>query len=207
MKKKDGSYIWVYDKGKKLTSEDGRAAFISIIIDISETAELQDKLLKEATLDSLTQVYNRKEASNLIELDLKKSKSRALLLMDIDNFKTINETCGNLIGDDILIALTSILKSNTRENDIIARVGGDEFIVYLKNISKEEDVFNKANKISNDFKKYFSKECANSNLSISIGAVLSYQENESFVNLYRLADMALYDVKYSLKGNVKVTTV
>lgn len=207
MKKKDGSYIWVYDRGKKIISEDGRPAIISIIIDISETVELQNKLIREATLDSLTQVYNRKEATKLIELDLKKSKSRAILLMDIDNLKTINDACGHLIGDDVLVALTSILKANTRENDIIARVGGDEFIVYLKNINKEEDVLNKANKICNDFKEYFTKECENANLSISIGAVLSEQENDSFINLYRLADMALYDVKFSLKGNVKVTTI
>lgn len=207
MKKKDGSYIWVYDKGKKVISEDGRPAIISIIVDISETVKLQDKLLKEATLDSLTQVYNRKEATKLIELDLKKSKSRAMLLMDIDNFKFINDTCGHLVGDDVLVTLTSILKANTRENDIIARVGGDEFIVYLKNINKVEDVLNKANKICDDFKNHFAKECVNSNLSISIGATLSYQENDSFVNLYRLADMALYDVKFSEKGNVKVTMV
>ncbi|HBB29800.1 MAG TPA: hypothetical protein DC000_11270, partial [Clostridiales bacterium] len=140
MKKKDGSYIWVYDRGKKIISEDGRPAIISIIIDISETVELQNKLIREATLDSLTQVYNRKEETKLIELDLKKSKSRAILLMDLDNLKTINDACGHLIGDEVLVALTSILKANTRENDIIARVGGDEFIVYLKNINKEEDV-------------------------------------------------------------------
>ena len=207
MKKKDGSYIWVYDKGRKIISEDGRPAIISIIIDISETVELQNQLIKEATLDSLTQVYNRKEATKLIDLDLKKSKSRAILLMDIDNYKAINANCGHLVGDDVLVTLTSILKANTRENDIIARVGGDEFIVYLKNINKEEDVLNKANKIKSDFIEHFTKECENANLSISIGAVLSEQDNDSFINLYRLADMALYDVKFSSKGNVKVTIV
>ena len=205
MKKKDGSYIWVFDKGKKVVTENERLAVISIIVDITETVELQKKLLREATLDSLTQVYNRKEATNLIELDLKKSKSRALLLLDIENFKKFDDSCENLMRDDVLVILTSILKSNTRENDIIARVGGDEFIVYLKNMSREEDVINKANTICKEFKAHLIKNCKDVNLNISIGGVLSNKDNDTFINLYRFADMALYDVKLSQQGNIKLT--
>lgn len=204
MKKKDGSYIWVFDKGKRLVSDDGKPIIMCIIIDITETVELQKKLLKEATLDTLTQVYNRKEACKLIELDLKKSKSRALLLLDIENFIIADESCDNLMKDDILVVLTSILRSNTRENDIIARVGGDEFIVYLKNISKEEDVKNKANKICDEFKSQLRNNCKDADLSISIGGVLSNLDNDTFINLYRIADMALYDAKFSHKKSIKI---
>ena len=89
---KGGRIIWVSDIGKKIKSEDGRDAMISIMTDVSDRIERENQLIKEAQLDPLTGLYNRKRAISLIEADFLKEKSGTLYICDVDNFKSMNDT-------------------------------------------------------------------------------------------------------------------
>ena len=128
MRRKNGTYLWVYDKGALSPPRTVAPPMISIIMDISTSIELQKRLTKEATVDALTHLLNRREAVRRLEMDDGKG---ALMLIDIDDFKQLNDHLGHQVGDSVLVELGKILKENVRENDVAARFGGDEFLVYL----------------------------------------------------------------------------
>ena len=107
---KGGRIIWVSDIGKKIKSEDGRDAMISIM----------NQLIKEAQLDPLTGLYNRKRAISLIEADFLKEKSGTLYICDVDNFKSMNDTKGHLAGDRALIHLAKLIRHYADENCVTA---------------------------------------------------------------------------------------
>lgn len=204
LKKKDNSYFWVHDRGKQIITDDGREVVIFIIMDISQTIELQEKLIKEATLDPLTHIYNRREAFRLIEILINANKIGTLIIIDIDNFKEINDEYGHFAGDEVLTDLATILQYNTRKNDIVARLGGDEFIIYFSKIVDRKYLINKAELLCQEFYELEQKKYPILSVGISIGGATHYNK-EKLTELYNRADQLLYQVKENLKGAVKIS--
>lgn len=167
--------------------------FIGTIKNITQEKEKEQKLLDSAQKDSMTQLLNHAATKKAVqEYLLKKSfhESFALMILDLDYFKTINDTKGHLFGDKMLIGMAEILKQNTRKVDILGRIGGDEFLILLKN-AKKQTVIKRADKILNCVKK-ISKEIK---MSCSIGIVFTSNKLEGYDNIFKKADTALYEAK------------
>lgn len=128
---KDNKIIWVNDIGKKIITDDGREAMISIMTDISDRVEKEKQLKYEAEHDPLTRLNNRKNAVRLMEEELKKSNGGHFFICDVDNFKSVNDTKGHATGDNILIQLAVIIQNQAGEDSITARLGGDEYILFF----------------------------------------------------------------------------
>jgi len=111
-------------------------AIVLIIFEIRAKSVTEKELYFASITDSLTQVYNRGKIIDLFKENL--TSSNAVLLMDIDNFKEINDKHGHIVGDEVLVTMTDIVKGSIREGDAMGRYGGEEFLVILQNITQEE---------------------------------------------------------------------
>lgn len=173
---------------------------IGIIEDISEA--------KEAEYDLLTRLYNRKSTEEMIRHQLKVRPSRqpyAFLLLDVDRFKTVNDSFGHPIGDRVLEATADLLRATFREEDILGRLGGDEFCVFLSGDHLEKSRLESAlvalRTKSHDILKFPAGE--KPLVSFSCGAVFSCSPH-SFDKLYAVADEALYRVKEGGRDNFEI---
>lgn len=147
-------------------------------------------LQQESRRDHLTNCYNRRMLERSIIDYLNGNKNPFVFaILDIDNFKILNDTYGHLIGDKILVKFVNILKKFLSKSDIIGRFGGDEFIVLIKNIASKE----KVEEIFKNIITTFSKDCIYS-VTCSIGAIIE-KENISYNRLFKCADIALYTAK------------
>lgn len=155
-----------------------------------------EELVKSSKLDAFTEVLNKKAFQLHVEEKIKEKdidKKGAFFIIDIDNFKSVNDTCGHLIGDHVIVKIASVLRKNIRKNDLIGRVGGDEFCIYLDDIASLEDVNKKAYfilKLIRDM--HIDGLCVP--LTISMGACIVEADN-NFDKIYKNADLALYQAK------------
>ena len=160
-----------------------------------------------AQTDSLTKLLNKAASQEKIGEMIKNSTSGALLMIDLDNFKPVNDIYGHSAGDKILIKLAELIKSTIRENDLAGRMGGDEFIVFLENVSSEITLKAKTTYLNEEIIKYAKKlfgETMNIPLSVSIGAVFVPNAGRDFQTLYIKADKALYEVKKHGKQGISI---
>lgn len=196
---KSGSFIWVYDKGKRVLADDGREAIISVIIDVSDSVHAQERLRQEAINDPLTQILNRREGIRLIEFCMTNCSRGLLLMLDIDNFKKINDIYGHQAGDEVLQNLAGMLNAHVRSQDIAARLGGDEFIIYINDIDEPKIAADKLKAVNENFASHYRELYPEAEISLSAGLVIR-QNNESFNEIYARADKALYEAKKLGKG-------
>ncbi len=180
----------IFDNGKKPVFTIGKAA------DINE----QKSLEVLSRTDLLTNCYNKITAETLIADSIieQNDNNHAMFIVDIDNFKAINDNLGHHFGDLVLSEIASNLRNYFRNADIIGRIGGDEFIVFLRNVNDQNIIEDKAQKISKAFQNTYSGENKNYKISGSIGIALYPKDGSTFEEMYKSADKALYQSK--LKG-------
>lgn len=160
--------------------------------------QLQNETKKSLT-DTLTGLYNREYLVNELTNWLENGNSGTLFMIDLDNFKNINDTYGHMTGDKILQKLAEILKTHARDNDIACRLAGDEFVVFYKDLTDKEIVAEKAERIIRMFAEKIGDTEYAGRVSVSIGIRITLG-NESFQNLYEQADKSLYFVKNNGKN-------
>lgn len=155
--------------------------------------------LEEAHLDSLTGLLNKGIAEKRINELIRCLQQGVLLIIDLDNFKMINDHFGHLCGDAVLTDMSEELKCIFRKDDILARVGGDEFLAYLAGITKEETKC----RMEKLLKNLLGIEINNTKglVSCGIGAACYPEDARDFQELYQKADMALYQRKSEGKGS------
>ncbi len=176
---------------------------------LEETLSHQERELiiskRKAERDALVQVYNKTTSQIKIDECLAQSKQGAFFILDIDNFKTINDTKGHPFGDKVLIYLTKRITGTFRENDIIGRIGGDEFIIFLETESTLELIENKARELCMDINVPFADEQGDTvKITISIGIALAPDHGTDFETLYQHADTALYQSKRNGKNTFSI---
>ncbi|HHY13146.1 MAG TPA: GGDEF domain-containing protein, partial [Thermoanaerobacterales bacterium] len=169
-------------------------SIIGKLIDVSEEVAEKEKLIIKSQLDGMTGVYNAITTRKLIEEHLKNKEydiRDAFILLDCDNFKNINDTFGHLAGDKVLKHVGLSLKNIFRKTDIIGRVGGDEFCVYVRDIPSIDFIKNRCEKINQMINcQVFNKI----NVTVSIGVVLVKGE-KTYESVFHKADIALYEAK------------
>ena len=173
---------------------------------IIENLEKIRKLEVKSSTDSLTKLLNKSAAQREIG-ELVKKSSGALLMIDFDSFKLVNDIYGHNMGDKILIRFAELIKSVIRENDLAGRMGGDEFVVFLQNVDDEKILQAKTAYLNEEILRTARKllgEDMQIPLGTSIGAVFVPREGKDFATLYKKADKALYEVKQHGKHSLAV---
>ncbi|MGX9756041.1 diguanylate cyclase domain-containing protein [Clostridioides difficile] len=166
------------------------------IKDIDKQKKEEIELKFKAERDILTGIYNKGTTETLIKrflsLDKAKESSHAFFIIDLDDFKAINDNLGHAFGDKVLVEVSKKLASIFREDDIIGRIGGDEFVVFIKNMKNMKFIENKAIELCNAFRNYYTGLNKSYKVSCSIGISIMPNHGTSFIELYEKADKALY---------------
>lgn len=193
----DGSVKWVRNEVKFLTNVDDNHLCVMIFVkDIDEEKCKEQEIHLSAKMDKMTMVYNRETTMQAITEILHNSSDRrhALFMIDVDNFKKLNDTLGHQAGDEFLIEIATIIKNNFRQNDIVGRVGGDEFFALMKNIPNNKMIHKKADEILKNVAE-LCKNYENISLSVSIGISIYPVNGTSLDELYLCADNSMYQSK------------
>lgn len=208
---KDGSYRWFHDRGKITQwNEDGSPLFAAgIVFDITEKKEQEEKLLevnqlleKESNTDPLTGIRNRRSIMAELEYRLEQSASHhvplTILLLDLDHFKSLNDTYGHLQGDEALKAVTAAVSHTIRGLDSVGRYGGEEFLVILPNTSYEH-----GRSVGERIRENVERLSFANGMHVTIsGGVASYA-GESCQDLIQAADDKLYEAKTQGRNRIR----
>lgn len=167
------------------------------------TEEIEnDRLIKHmAYHDALTSLHNRayfvpKVKDRLTRLTASSSKESALILIDLNRFKRINDTYGHAIGDQVLQHTAMLLKQAVRSNDLVARLGGDEFVIFLENFPTQQAVTDWNRRLQDNFKKnLFISDAITLQIEPSIGIAFFPADADHFEDLFQLADANMYEHK------------
>ena len=219
---KDGSIIWGEILSKQELDVNGNIiGYHGITREITKRRELQEKIEQLAYCDTLTKLPNRRSLDDKINFIMSKSersqKYCALVFIDLDNFKPLNDTYGHNIGDLLLIEVANRLKSSIRKLDAVARIGGDEFVIVLDEFDEDiktskEDIFKVVEKIRIYLAQPYKFSIINEdkenieiehNCTASIGICIFKGEEESSKNIYKCADSAMYEAKESGRNTIK----
>ena len=193
-KDKNGNYRWVRWMGRLVRGRLGTPqVFLGKISDVQDEMTKEQDLLEKASIDGLTGALNRKSAEAKIgELMQNKNCKGYLFMIDIDDFKTVNDTMGHAFGDEVLRNLAVRLQSMFRATDIVGRTGGDEFMVFLKDIRDITMIEREGKKIEQFFHQFEVGEYVKYSVTASVGAAVFPGDGKSFEELYKAADNALY---------------
>ena len=173
--------------------------------DITQRKQATAKLEYAAFHDSLTGLYNRAGLITYLNQEItnihdNQAYSFALLFLDLDGFKFVNDSFGHLFGDLLLVAVSKRLKECSREQDILARFGGDEFVILLPNIKKVAEAVTISTRIQQTLKPAFKIDRQEAFVETSIGIVIDQDKNTNASNILRNGDIALYKAKEKGKG-------
>ncbi|GGA97030.1 GGDEF domain-containing protein [Brucella endophytica] len=186
---------------------DGRPATLSTIMDITERRRAEAHVTYLAHHDPLTGAANRTVFTREIERAAAKladgGRAFGVLMIDLDDFKLVNDTLGHAAGDAVLVEVTKRLKKRLREADIVARLGGDEFAVLAPGLESREQIEVLAGRISQELALITSIEGCPIRIGASIGGAVAPADATEADDLLRCADLALYRAKGSLKGEVR----
>ncbi len=173
--------------------------------ELAKRRQAEAELARYAHYDSLTNLPNRRlfhsHLGQALELAHRNHRKLAVLFIDLDHFKSINDTWGHTVGDRLLQGVAKWLKSCLRASDVVARLGGDEFIILLPEITQAEDAITVAKKLIGTLKKPFRIEGRELFTSASIGISLYPDDGDTPETLMKNADTAMYCVKQEGRNN------
>ncbi len=201
LRHKDGTYRWVLCRGMAVWDQSGHAVRMAgSISDITDRKIAEERLLHDALHDTLTGLANRVLFVDRLAQAICRAKRTphyrfAVLFLDLDNFKDINDTMGHLVGDRLLVKVAEILQSGIRSIDTLARLGGDEFIILLDDIQDEQSILRVPQWIREQFSRPIQVDQYEIFVSASVGIVSGSAEYQKSEDIIRDADIAMYVAK------------
>jgi diguanylate cyclase (GGDEF)-like protein/PAS domain S-box-containing protein len=207
---RDGTYRWVLSRGIAVRDGDGTAhRMAGSMTDVSLRKAAEEKLLHEAIHDVLTGLPNRALFMDLLARCVARAKRRkgylfAVLFLDLDRFKIINDSLGHLVGDQLLVGIARRLEQCLRPEDTVARLGGDEFTVLLEDINDVSDPTRVAERVHKELQSPFHLAGHEVYTSASIGIALSSAGYDAPDQILRDADTAMYRAKALGRGRHEV---
>ena len=202
----DGDWIWVSSRGVAVTGADGEPARMAgSLTDITTRKSYEEQLVHDALHDALTGLPNRALLLDRIDLALKQSRrstgSRfAVLFLDLDRFKTINDSLGHHVGDRLLVQVAQRLQDPLRPGDTVARLGGDEFAILLPHIRSITNATHVAQRVLSALCQSFTVDGHEVSPMASIGIAVSATEYQTPEEMLRDADIAMYRAKAAGKA-------
>jgi diguanylate cyclase (GGDEF)-like protein/PAS domain S-box-containing protein len=200
--KKDGSQIYVSISSSPILDADGKIIGNAVIArDVSERRKMEEIIKHQAHYDTLTDLPNRQLFMDFLSLELaqarRNEKKLALMFLDLNGFKQVNDTLGHSYGDRLLQEVAQRLRDCIRESDTVARLGGDEFTVLMPDLIQTDDVGVVLKKILGVFETPFVLEDIIVDTTSSIGVCMFPDDGECSEELMKKADIAMYDAKGS----------
>lgn len=209
-----GKEVWVKVQFTPFKDQGVVAGANIVVDDITMEKKRREELTKMAERDPLTRAYNRHALDAIIPNRLKEAEEKGLIsaiaVLDLDDFKDINDNYGHRAGDKVLMYLASRIKQELRAKDLLVRTGGDEFLVYLHDLKDEGNVSGfidrTLDKISGKYRIEDDQKVEQKNLDVScsIGVALYPRDGESLEELMKKADQALYQVKKNGKSDYHI---
>lgn len=193
---KSGEVRWVIDKGMVIPLPDGKMENQSIITDVTAIKAQEERLRLLAQTDQLTDLNNKTTFALLAQnvLSRQREKQHALLLLDIDNFKGVNDSHGHAFGDRVLESVAARMKELFRSRDVLGRAGGDEFLVLMIDIPHRQVVAQKADELRRAIRDMKLPGVPDTAVTVSIGGAF-FSGSKSYSDLFEEADAALYQAK------------
>ncbi|MGD0282074.1 MAG: EAL domain-containing protein [Dissulfurispiraceae bacterium] len=190
----------------RVDSKKDITGIIHVVRDISERKKLEQELVHQALYDALTNLPNRVLLLDRIQNLYDHRKRRkdllfAVLFIDLDDFKKINDSFGHIVGDELLLSVAKRLSESTRPGDTISRFGGDEFVILLDDLVSSEDAIGIAKRVRESLPSVFHLMGHEVFTSASIGIAMSDMSSDNPQDLLRNADIAMYNAKTSGKAN------
>jgi diguanylate cyclase (GGDEF)-like protein/PAS domain S-box-containing protein len=203
LRHRDGRTVWVRDEAALATDAEGRLRWHGVISDVTDRklaeAELErraDVIRYQAVHDPLTSLPNRALFQDrLVQALARPGAQVAVVLLDIDNFKLVNDSLGHSAGDELLMKIAPRLQTALRPDDTIARLGGDEFVVLLDRIPDERSAARVAERIVASFEAPFELSAGEHFAKASLGIAIAGAEGSEPASLIRDADAAMYQAK------------
>jgi len=191
---------WYSAKFSSFKDENGRIAGVTAVVrDITERKRLEENNRYRALHDPLTNLPNRELFNDRFDLAMaqaqRKNHKVALMMVDLDHFKSINDTYGHDAGDEVLIEVGKRLSKGLRKSDTVARIGGDEFLLLIPEINSPDEGMLVASKVVQEFKRQLTVKGNTFNVSMSIGIAIYPDDVETLDSLMKMADVAMYRVK------------
>ncbi len=206
--KADGTFLWCRMRSTQQFDANGAPIkAIGVISNIDEEKQRAQRLMEKAERDTLTKLYNKGTVQALIADHLSSRRTEsidALLIIDVDNFKSVNDTEGHLFGDKFLIHIADCLNKIFRNTDLIGRIGGDEFIVLARDLPDIELARQKAEQALSAFRNIQTGEKRHLAVSCSVGIAITQGQNIPLETLYSNADWALYQAKRGGKNRYMI---
>jgi diguanylate cyclase (GGDEF)-like protein/PAS domain S-box-containing protein len=207
-----GGYRWVLSRGVAIRDRDGRATRMAgSMSDITDRKDAEQRLLHDALHDALTGLPNRALFMDRVALSLARTERHpgyrcAILFLDLDRFKLVNDSFSHAVGDQLLVALARRLTSSLRPGDTVARLGGDEFTILLDDVGSSREAAEVADRIQRALTEPFHIEGRDLFITGSIGISLSEPDIRAS-ELLRNADIAMYDAKREGKARSAIFDV
>lgn len=199
-----GKYRWCrFRITVMLGQDDAIKRAVGLISDIDSEKKAFQELRSMAERDSLTQLYNKKVARKKIDdyvSAMSPDDSAAMFVIDVDDFKSINDRYGHTLGDTVLQKIAAELQGVFRSHDIVARIGGDEFLVFMTSVRDRQLIENRAARVNSILRSIITETIPDHNTSCSIGLVLCPSGGRSFDELFIHGDLAMYAAKRAGKN-------
>jgi diguanylate cyclase (GGDEF)-like protein/PAS domain S-box-containing protein len=209
LKRRDGTKIVVLENSRAVRDNEGNVIFYEgTLTDITAAHELSQQLSYDASHDALTGLANRREFEHRLQRALEMTQAtgveHAMLYLDLDRFKGVNDTCGHVAGDELLRQLGEVLQNRVRSADVVARLGGDEFAVLLHNCNQNDAlaVAQQLLKAVHDFEFIWGTN--KFTLGVSIGLVCVDPAFKRIAHVLNAADSACYQAKDAGRDRVSV---
>lgn len=201
---KDGEVIYTVTNVSSLQLSGGERCYLYQIVDVTDRKSYETQLLNLAHHDELTGLYNRAKLYELFENMLRTSdraqKQFAVLFIDLDNFKQVNDSLGHEAGDQLLRVVARRMQKHLRQDDCVARLGGDEFIVLLQDVVDTQSVCKVVEALIDKISSPIRLDVALVHVGLSAGVAVYPHDGDCVQTLMRNADSALYDAKARGRG-------
>ena len=210
LKKKSGEILWVIIGGAPIVNDEGElTGSMGVFTDITERKRAEEKMLHDALHDGLTGLANRTLFVNHLQKAIERGKRSsqalyAVLFLDFDRFKVINDSLGHAQGDNLLKQIARRLENLLRGGDLLARLGGDEFTILLNELDETNDAVMIAERIQKDLKTPFILGAQEVFMSASIGITMSNDGHYRAEDMLRDADIAMYRAKAKGKAQHQI---
>ena len=193
-----GRYLWCRVRASALRDEEERLTqIVGVILNIDEEKQQEQALRDQANRDILTKLLNKEAGRKQIEdyLAAHTGEPSAMLIIDLDHFKRVNDRYGHLFGDTVLLRTVKEIKKLFRSQDIITRIGGDEFLVLIRGAANRALVESRCRRLQSAIHSAFQTEELDLDLSCSIGIAMAPEHGSTYRDLFHSADLALYLAK------------
>jgi diguanylate cyclase (GGDEF)-like protein/PAS domain S-box-containing protein len=193
---------------RELRHDDGAiSGAIACVADVTDSARMREELKFRATFDELTGCHNRASIMAALEADIERDPvqaDRAVMFADLDRFKAINDRHGHAAGDELLRKVARVLRESVRENDLVGRTGGDEFLVICPDVGGAERAMGLAERLAESLREGVRAQTDELGCSVSIGVAWSRGGRSDADALVAAADAAMYEAKHAATGEPRL---